>query len=77
VAAPAFTYKKKIAPPRICPRQSAEKRQTACSKRQNFPVRALGFLSSLVDTDGLVELGEDITQVSARPDRWILVICKA
>ena len=28
-----------------------------------FPREGAGLLSSLVDTDGLVELGEDVTQV--------------
>ena len=29
-----------------------------------FPREGAGLLSSLADTDGLVELGEDVTQVS-------------
>jgi molybdopterin molybdotransferase len=29
-----------------------------------FPREGAGLLSSLADTDGLVELGEEITQVS-------------
>jgi molybdopterin molybdotransferase len=28
-----------------------------------FPREGAGLLSSLVDTDGLVELGEDLTQI--------------
>ena len=29
-----------------------------------FPREGAGLLSSLADTDGLVELGEDVTQVT-------------
>ena len=43
---------------------------SACARREDggleavkFPREGAGLLSSLVDTDGLVELGEEITQV--------------
>ena len=58
----AFSYRKKIAPPRICPRHLAQGADGALEAAK-FPREGAGLLSSLVDTDGLVELGEDITQV--------------
>ena len=35
-----------------------------CSKRVKFPREGAGLLSSLAETDGLVELGEEVTQVA-------------
>ena len=48
--------------PRICPRQPAQGADGAL-EAEKFPREGAGLLSSLVDTDGLVELGEEITQV--------------
>ena len=63
----AFAYKKKIARReyvRVTLRQAAD----GVLEAVKFPREGAGLLSSLVDTDGLVELGEDITQVEpARP----------
>jgi molybdopterin molybdotransferase len=58
----AFGYKKKIARReyvRVNLRKAADGRLEATK----FPREGAGLLSSLVDTDGLVELGEEITQV--------------
>jgi molybdopterin molybdotransferase len=58
----AFAYKKKIARReyvRVNLRQAADGALEAIK----FPREGAGLLSSLVDTDGLVELGEQITQV--------------
>jgi molybdopterin molybdotransferase len=58
----AFSYKKKIARReyvRVHLRQGADGMLEALK----FPREGAGLLSSLVDTDGLVELGEAITQV--------------
>jgi molybdopterin molybdotransferase len=58
----AFTYKKKIARReyvRVNLRQAAD----GVLEAVKFPREGAGLLSSLVDTDGLVELGEQVTQV--------------
>jgi len=58
----AFAYKKKIAR-REYVRVSLRKAADGVLEVTKFPREGAGLLSSLVDTDGLVELGEDITQV--------------
>jgi molybdopterin molybdotransferase len=58
----AFTYSKKIARReyvRVNLRQAAD----GTLEVTKFPREGAGLLSSLVDTDGLVELGEQVTQV--------------
>ena len=57
-----FTYKKKIAR-REYVRVSLRKREDGELEAIKFPREGAGLLSSLVDTDGLVELGEEITRV--------------
>jgi molybdopterin molybdotransferase len=58
----AFTYKKKIAR-REYVRVNLRKAADGVLEATKFPREGAGLLSSLVDTDGLVELGEEITQV--------------
>jgi molybdopterin molybdotransferase len=58
----AFTYKKK-AGRREYVRVSLRRSQDGALEAQKFPREGAGLLSSLVETDGLVELGEDITAV--------------
>jgi molybdopterin molybdotransferase len=58
----AFTYKKKVGR-REYVRVSLRRAQDGTLEAQKFPREGAGLLSSLVDTDGLVELGEDITKV--------------
>jgi molybdopterin molybdotransferase len=58
----AFTYKKK-ASRREYVRVSLRKTDDGALEAKKFPREGAGLLSSLVDTDGLVELGEDITKV--------------
>ena len=58
----AFSYKKKIAR-REYVRVNLRKGEDDVVEAVKFPREGAGLLSSLVDTDGLVELGEDITQV--------------
>jgi molybdopterin molybdotransferase len=58
----AFAYKKKIAR-REYVRVSLRKAPDGMLEVTKFPREGAGLLSSLVDTDGLVELGEAITQV--------------
>ena len=58
----AFAYRKKIARReyvRVTLRQATD----GALEAAKFPREGAGLLSSLVDTDGLVELGEEITQV--------------
>jgi molybdopterin molybdotransferase len=57
-----FSYKKKIGR-REYVRASLHKAPDGALEVTKFPREGAGLLSSLVDTDGLVELGEDITQV--------------
>jgi molybdopterin molybdotransferase len=59
----AFTYKKKIAR-REYVRVSLYRADDGRLEAKKFPREGAGLLSSLVDTDGLVELGEEITQVA-------------
>ena len=66
----AFTYKKKSRPPRVCPRHAAQGRERRL-EAVKFPREGAGLLSSLVETDGLVELGEAIDQGGTRPDSWV------
>jgi len=58
----AFTYKKKIAR-REYVRVNLRKGADGVLEAIKFPREGAGLLSSLVETDGLVELGEDITKV--------------
>jgi molybdopterin molybdotransferase len=58
----AFIYKKKIAR-REYVRVHLRKGDDGVLEAVKFPREGAGLLSSLVDTDGLVELGEAITQV--------------
>ena len=58
----AFTYKKKIAR-REYVRVNLRKADDGVLEVTKFPREGAGLLSSLVDTDGLVELGEDVTRV--------------
>jgi molybdopterin molybdotransferase len=59
----AFTYKKKIAR-REYVRVNLHKTDDGRLEVTKFPREGAGLLSSLVDTDGLVELGEEVTQVA-------------
>jgi molybdopterin molybdotransferase len=58
----AFTYKKKIAR-REYVRVNLRRGENGVLEAVKFPREGAGLLSSLVDTDGLVELGEEVTQV--------------
>jgi molybdopterin molybdotransferase len=58
----AFSYKKKIAR-REYVRVTLRKAPDGALEATKFPREGAGLLSSLVDTDGLVELGEEITRV--------------
>jgi molybdopterin molybdotransferase len=58
----AFSYKKKIAR-REYVRVILRKGSDGALEVTKFPREGAGLLSSLVDTHGLVELGEEITQV--------------
>jgi molybdopterin molybdotransferase len=58
----AFSYKKKSGR-REYVRVSLRKAADGVLEAAKFPREGAGLLSSLVDTDGLVELGEAVTQV--------------
>ena len=58
----AFAYKKKIAR-REYVRVNLRRGENGVLEAVKFPREGAGLLSSLVDTDGLVELGEEITLV--------------
>jgi molybdopterin molybdotransferase len=58
----AFAYRKKIAR-REYVRVTLRRAPDGALEVTKFPREGAGLLSSLVDTDGLVELGEEITQV--------------
>jgi molybdopterin molybdotransferase len=58
----AFAYKKKIGR-REYVRASLRRGEDGALEAIKFPREGAGLLSSLVETDGLVELGEDITKV--------------
>jgi molybdopterin molybdotransferase len=60
----AFSYKKKIAR-REYVRVNLRKANDGVLEAVKFPREGAGLLSSLVDTDGLVELGEEVTQVQS------------
>ena len=60
--APRFAYKKKIAR-REYVRVTLRKAEDGVIEAIKFPREGAGLLSSLVDTDGLVELGEEVTLV--------------
>jgi len=59
----AFSYRKKIAR-REYVRANLRQASDGVLEATKFPREGAGLLSSLVDTDGLVELGEAITQVA-------------
>lgn len=59
----AFSYKKKISR-REYVRVSLRKGSDGALEVVKFPREGAGLLSSLIETDGLVELGEEVTQVS-------------
>jgi molybdopterin molybdotransferase len=58
----AFSYRKKISR-REYVRVNLRRAKDGVLQAIKFPREGAGLLSSLVDTDGLVELGEDVTQV--------------
>jgi molybdopterin molybdotransferase len=58
----AFAYRKKIAR-REYVRVTLRRAEDGALEAVKFPREGAGLLSSLVETDGLVELGEDITRV--------------
>jgi len=58
-----FSYKKKVAR-REYVRVSLRKGADGTLEAAKFPREGAGLLSSLADTDGLAELGEEVTQVS-------------
>jgi molybdopterin molybdotransferase len=58
----AFNYPKKIGR-REYVRVSLRRAESGGLEAVKFPREGAGLLSSLVDTDGLVELGEDVTRV--------------
>ena len=58
----AFSYKKKFAR-REYVRVTLRRGSDGALEVTKFPREGAGLLSSLVDTDGLVELGEEVTQV--------------
>jgi molybdopterin molybdotransferase len=58
----AFAYKKKIAR-REYVRVTLRKAADSALEATKFPREGAGLLSSLVETDGLVELGEAVTAV--------------
>ncbi len=60
----AFSYKKKIAR-REYVRVYLRHGDDGALEAVKFPREGAGLLSSLVETDGLVELGEDVTRVQA------------
>ena len=60
----AFTYKKKIAR-REYVRVTLRKGADGALEAVKFPREGAGLLSSLVETDGLVELGEEVTRVES------------
>jgi molybdopterin molybdotransferase len=63
----AFTYKKKSGR-REYVRASLRRTDDGAVEAMKFPREGAGLLSSLVDTDGLVELGETMTRVEPGQD---------
>ena len=61
----AFAYKKKIGL-REYVRASLRRGEDGALEAVKFPREGAGLLSSLVETDGLIELGEDIVRVEPR-----------
>jgi molybdopterin molybdotransferase len=59
----AFTYRKKIGRREYVRVNLRKAKEGAGFEAVKFPREGAGLLSSLVDTDGLVELGEAVTQV--------------
>ena len=59
----AFSYKKKIGR-REYVRVTLRKTEAGALEAVKFPREGAGLLSSLVETDGLVELGEDVIKVT-------------
>jgi molybdopterin molybdotransferase len=57
-----FAYKKKIAR-REYVRVTLRRAEDGALEAVKFPREGAGLLSSLVDTDGLVELGEEVTRI--------------
>ena len=70
-----FTYRKKIAR-REYVRVTLRKAADGALEAVKFPREGAGMLSSLVDTDGLVELGEDSHAGRAGPDGRLPVLCQ-
>jgi len=64
----AFSYTKKIGR-REYVRVSLRNGSEGVLEAVKFPREGAGLLSSLVDTDGLVELGEEVTAV--KPGQWV------
>jgi molybdopterin molybdotransferase len=58
----AFAYRKKMSR-REYVRANIRRAEDGALEAVKFPREGAGLLSSLVETDGLVELGEDITAV--------------
>jgi molybdopterin molybdotransferase len=59
----AFTYRKKIGRREYVRVNLRKAKYGEGLEAVKFPREGAGLLSSLVDTDGLVELGEEVTQV--------------
>jgi len=59
----AFNYRKK-AGRREYVRASLRKADDGALEAVKFPREGAGLLSSLVETDGLIELGEDVVEVA-------------
>jgi molybdopterin molybdotransferase len=58
----AFSYKKKLGR-REYVRAALRTAEDNALEVMKFPREGAGLLSSLVETDGLVELGEEVTQI--------------
>ena len=67
----AFAYRKK-AGRREYVRANLRKAPDGVLEAVKFPREGAGLISSLVDSDGLVELGEDVTRRRARADGAVL-----
>ena len=65
----AFGYKKKLGR-REYVRVTLRAAEDGARRRTKFPREGAGLLSSLVETDGLVELGKDITGRAGRQRRF-------
>ena len=71
----AFSYKKKSRR-REYVRVSLRKGDDGGLEAVKFPREGAGLLSSLVDTDGLVELGDDVTRVEPGADGRVSWLCE-